>query len=848
MKRNNILVKLFTVFIILFSCISSLFSQVSMFQNPILADIPDPFILKFNGYYYLYGTSSDMHCYQSKDLINWVSMGPTTKEPILSASGCAPEVIYWNGYFYLYTSVGCDGHYVFRSSSPTGPFTVQTGDLEHRIDGSVFIDDNGKWYFYHASDYGIQSVLMNNPFTIGDESLVEETSMDGWTEGPYLIKRNGKYYLTYTGNHYLSKGYRINLATSIESPVSGFKSDILNPILINSEGDNVALGHSMTVKGPNLDADYMAYHAYDKLMTVRSLCLDLIGWNGDKMVVYGPTFTKQQQPLMPYFYDFFERSEIDDNWIGINGGSWNLNKNYLFQDKSDGRNIYKLITKAASGEEYTAEFNVKKNENNLIDTSCYGAVFSYRSEQNYGMITINPVKKTIEAKFVVDGVLKEPSIVVLPQEFTDTVWHCIRIEKFDDTFKIYLDNLLKLSCFESGLGSGNIGYITQGTKAVFSYVAFSNNVNGNSVYNTYKPVPGKVEATHFNNDGLGKSYFNSIPSLFSTGFRNDSVLLQQADEGGYALKTSNTGDWYLYNINVAETGYYSVGTTYSGVSDSAVFQIWIDNNTLVKTVKLSASIDITKTQTLNVGKLNLTQGLHQLKVKNIKGSAVLYYFKFYRDENTYIDEFDKMDTTLSDEWNYSDGNWIIGDGDASIGNGKKLMGNNSWANYTVEVDVKTQTGEECGLLFRASNPANGGAGDNPLLGTDFLQGYYAALSGNRIFLKKINYNSSNIIYAKSVFALDIWHHIKVVVNQNHISIFVDNELFLKYVDINPYLSGKAGIKSRSRNTQFKNFIVYDNEHVPTSIKENKESGAHFLNRSTNQIIDHAEITGRSLHL
>ena len=36
----------------------------------------------------------------------------------------------------------------------------------------------------------------------------------GWTEGPFMIYKDGFYYLTYCGNHLESKGYRIHYATS----------------------------------------------------------------------------------------------------------------------------------------------------------------------------------------------------------------------------------------------------------------------------------------------------------------------------------------------------------------------------------------------------------------------------------------------------------------------------------------------------------------------------------------------------------------------------------------------------------------------------------------------------------
>ncbi len=49
----------------------------------------------------------------------------------------------------MYTSPNGAGHYILSATSATGPFTVQTGNLAHSIDGSVFIDDNAKMLLFY---------------------------------------------------------------------------------------------------------------------------------------------------------------------------------------------------------------------------------------------------------------------------------------------------------------------------------------------------------------------------------------------------------------------------------------------------------------------------------------------------------------------------------------------------------------------------------------------------------------------------------------------------------------------------------------------------------------------------
>ncbi|NLN28793.1 MAG: family 43 glycosylhydrolase [Firmicutes bacterium] len=166
--------------------------------------VGDPFILRWNGRYYLYpstnthfGGSVGIKAWSSVDLVNWRYEGLVTEDPV-SRNAYAPEVVYWNGKFYLYTSPDGQGHYVFVADSPTGPFTAVTGNLGMTIDGSVFIDDDGTWIFTHAGHLGIRGRRMRDPFTFGPEQVVN-SNLGGWTEGSYILKRDGGMSKVYWG-------------------------------------------------------------------------------------------------------------------------------------------------------------------------------------------------------------------------------------------------------------------------------------------------------------------------------------------------------------------------------------------------------------------------------------------------------------------------------------------------------------------------------------------------------------------------------------------------------------------------------------------------------------------------
>ena len=103
------------------------------YTNPLYDGyLADPFVLKYNGEYYAYGTVPIGRCaipvLHSTDLIEWRRVG-NALEPFAREFDCfwAPEVAYDNGTFFMYYSAGGregEGHQmrVATSEYPTGPF------------------------------------------------------------------------------------------------------------------------------------------------------------------------------------------------------------------------------------------------------------------------------------------------------------------------------------------------------------------------------------------------------------------------------------------------------------------------------------------------------------------------------------------------------------------------------------------------------------------------------------------------------------------------------------------------------------------------------------------------------
>src|SRR5688572_22286232 len=88
-------------------------SALRTYRNPVYPfSFPDPFVLKFRGEYFAYCTGfwNDGRVFgvlKSRNLIDWTEIGGAMKKlETDSPFYWAPEVIYSNGKFYLYYSVG----------------------------------------------------------------------------------------------------------------------------------------------------------------------------------------------------------------------------------------------------------------------------------------------------------------------------------------------------------------------------------------------------------------------------------------------------------------------------------------------------------------------------------------------------------------------------------------------------------------------------------------------------------------------------------------------------------------------------------------------------------------------
>lgn len=284
------------------------------YRNPI-CEGADPFILLHDGKYYHYATNAPdgYLVYESDDLVRWENRGYCLRKEDVKGEKWfwAPEIMYRNGKFHMiYTS---DEHIGIASAdSPLGPFRQEKQQFlseRNAIDGDFFVDDDGQIYLYYVRFAGgnviYGSRIDEETMTLDEENEVRliaaeeewETHMGHVAEGPFMLKHNGKYYLTYSANDYRSIDYAIGYAVS-DSPLGPFVKYEGNPILHRTAEVNGVGHHSFTY---SKDGSQMicVYHRHRTMTEVhpRTTCIDK-AWFDENGVLHieGPTTDERETP------------------------------------------------------------------------------------------------------------------------------------------------------------------------------------------------------------------------------------------------------------------------------------------------------------------------------------------------------------------------------------------------------------------------------------------------------------------------------------------------------------------------------------------------------------------------
>ena len=282
----------------------------------------DPTIRKFGDTYYLYATTDGTgngygpaQVWVSKDFVNWknIVMNWPTTEVVW-----APDVVQQSdGTYRYYYCEPCNIN-IGESTSPVGPWKNILGKEDavmvpdryvHNVitlDPQLFRDDNGSEFLYFTTwgiykGFGCGVAKLNQDFAAADNSqyqdarmwnenapfpiaadkffsekrLIPNTELKDIFEAPFVFKRNGVYYFTYSSGSCHDHTYRVQYAISTVGPMGPYE---YKGCILESNDDQ-------TVHGPGhhsiLEEDgkyFIVYHRHNLPRSVhgfnRQICID----------------------------------------------------------------------------------------------------------------------------------------------------------------------------------------------------------------------------------------------------------------------------------------------------------------------------------------------------------------------------------------------------------------------------------------------------------------------------------------------------------------------------------------------------------------------------------------------
>ena len=244
-----------------------------------------------------------LDAFSSKDLVNWKKHSHVLDIKDVSWAAFAvwaPAVIHANNKYYLFfgaNDIQSDkeegGIGVAVAEKPEGPYKDALGkpligqfhNGAQPIDQFVFKDDDGKYYIYYGGWRHCNMAQLSNdllsivPFT--DGTTFKEITPEQYVEGPFMLKRNGKYYLMWSEGGWTGPNYSVAYAMA-DSPFGPFKR--IGKILQQDPKVATGAGHHSVIHIPGTDDWIIVYHRRplgDTNGNHRETCMDKMVFNVD---------------------------------------------------------------------------------------------------------------------------------------------------------------------------------------------------------------------------------------------------------------------------------------------------------------------------------------------------------------------------------------------------------------------------------------------------------------------------------------------------------------------------------------------------------------------------------------
>ena len=272
----------------------------------------DVTVLEEGGKYYMCCTGGGM--WVSDDLVDW-EFHAVEHIPV------APDLVKYQGRFYL---TGNTDH-VYVANHPLGPYEdlglfKNTGPVEEGWNGGfdtkIYVDDDGTPYLFWpgrgiSGIYGVRldpndlTTFAGKPVHLFGfnpmhawERYGEMNEYPGvaWIEGPWVIKRNGIYYLEYSASGTQWKTYAEGYYTAT-SPLGPYSYAPNNPLLRKTEGLVTGTAHGSIVKLKDRDEWWQFYTiVLSNPPGGRRIGMDKVTFDADGLMACTVTDSPQAAP------------------------------------------------------------------------------------------------------------------------------------------------------------------------------------------------------------------------------------------------------------------------------------------------------------------------------------------------------------------------------------------------------------------------------------------------------------------------------------------------------------------------------------------------------------------------
>ncbi len=564
----------------------------------------------------------------STDMVNWTDRGTIILSsrdfPNANRNGdWAAQVIRRNGKYYYYVTVSSStgGGYAINvgvADRPEGPFKNALGNRHlagpnwSYIDPTVWIDDDGQAYLYWGNSKlfwaklnedmisfngGIHEVDMSRGFSSGGSSV--------YTEGPWIHKRDNKYYMLYASHGTGNGGERISYSTS-DSPTGPWT---WGGLIMEPSTGSAFTNHCGIIdfKGRS----FFFYHNQRRVPGAggynRTSAVEEFTWNADGSI---PKLKMTDEGVIKpiHYVDPFKRVEAETKAWSYGVGA-EKNNNGVYINKIHNNDYIKV---------------------RCLDFGEMGADFftASVSSKNNASIEIHLDKQ--------DGEL----IGTLQVENTNGAWREIECE------------------VANTIGKHDIFFVFKGASNVelfdFDYWYFTSNsvIVPQTPYNdVMHTIPGKIEFEDYDEGGQNRAYYDADMENQGKQYREDrvdivTVAVDDDPSEGYAIGYTNEGEWLEYSVQVKEQKAYDYELrTACGLNTSGI-QLFLDDK------EVSQEIEVPNTEDWNTysivkGKTEeLAEGEHILKVLLTGAYANLDWIRFIGDgDETSITEINNENIT-----------------------------------------------------------------------------------------------------------------------------------------------------------------------------------------------------------